>query len=125
MSNQSDIRENEIVAFDEKLMPILLVDRTRSMSGEEHNLIWATDNYVHFGDNYQEWGEISVDSVTGENGLILRPRVNKSKAEQEHRSREKAEIFTAAWICNKQNNLVDAAWFGRSEERRVGKECRS
>jgi len=112
MSNQSDIRENEIVAFDEKLMPILLIDRTRSMSRETHNLIWATDNYAHFGDNYQEWGEISVESVTGENGLILRPRVNKSKAEQEHRSREKAEVFTAAWICNKQNNLADAAWFG-------------
>ena len=38
---------------------------------------------------------------------------SKSKAEQEHRSRDKAEVFTAAWICNKQNNLVDNAWFGR------------
>jgi len=38
--------------------------------------------------------------------------VDKSKAEQEHRSRDKAEVFTPVWICNKQNNLVDGAWFG-------------
>lgn len=24
-----------------------------------------------------------------------------------------AEVFTPSWICNKQNNLVDNAWFGR------------
>ncbi len=24
-----------------------------------------------------------------------------------------AEVFTPAWICNKQNNLIDNAWFGR------------
>jgi hypothetical protein len=24
-----------------------------------------------------------------------------------------AEVFTPSWICNKQNNLVDDAWFGR------------
>ena len=24
-----------------------------------------------------------------------------------------AEVFTPSWLCNKQNNLVDNAWFGR------------
>lgn len=35
--------------------------------------------------------------------------------EQEYRSRDKAEVFTSAWICNSQNNLVDKAWFGIDE----------
>ena len=112
MSNNSDIKENEIVRFDEGLMPLLLMDRTRSVDGDVHNIIWATDNYAQRGDGYAEWSEISLESVTGRNGLVLRPRVNKSKAAQEHRSRDKAEVFTAAWICNKQNNLIDTAWFG-------------
>ena len=32
---------------------------------------------------------------------------------QQQRSREMAEVFTPSWICNKQNNLIDNAWFGR------------
>ncbi len=37
----------------------------------------------------------------------------KSREQQQQRSREMAEVFTPSWICNKQNNLVDNAWFGR------------
>jgi len=112
MSENSDILENEIVEIDKELLRLLLLDRTKSKDDEPHNLIWATDNYIQLGQGYGEWDEISIESITGDNGTILRPRVNKSKEEQEHRSRDKAEVFTAAWICNKQNNLVDAAWFG-------------
>ena len=76
MSNNSDIKENDIVRFDEELMPLLLMDRTRSNKDGVHNIIWATDNYVHRGEGYAEWSEISLDAVTGRNGLVLRPRVN-------------------------------------------------
>ncbi len=31
------------------------------------------------------------------------------------RPRERAEVFTPAWVCNEQNNLIDAAWFGRRD----------
>lgn len=31
------------------------------------------------------------------------------------RTRGRAEVFTPAWVCNEQNNLIDAAWFGRPE----------
>ena len=111
MSKHSDIFENDILAQDEALLPLLLIDRTRSSEEKPHNLIWATDNYVSRGEGYQEWDEITVEAVTGDNGLVLRPRVNKSREEQERRSRDKAEVFTPAWICNKQNNLIDSAWF--------------
>ena len=115
MGNHSDIRENDILAYDSALMPLLLLDRTRTTDEQAHNIIWATDNYIQNGPEYAEWSEISVESVTGENGLVLRPRVDKTKEEQERRSREKAEVFTPAWICNRQNNLVDCAWFGLAE----------
>lgn len=101
-----DILENEIQTWGNKILEILLIDHS---SGE--NIIWATDNYENLGSGYGEWDKITPESITGDNGLILRPRVNKSKAEQEHRSRDKAEVFTSAWICNMQNNLIDAAWF--------------
>lgn len=113
MSNNSDIKENDIVRFDEELMPLLLMDRTRSNEKGVHNIIWATDNYVQRGEGYAEWSEISLDAVTGRNGLVLRPRVNKSKVEQEHRTKDKAEVFTPAWMCNHQNNMIDRVWFER------------
>lgn len=112
MNSNTDILENDIQALDSKLMSIILVDRTRTTKDQTHNIIWATDNYVQLGEGYQEWGEITEERVTGVNGRVLRPRVDKSKEEQEHRSRDKAEVFTPAWICNAQNNLIDSAWFG-------------
>ncbi len=115
MSDKSDIRENTIYDYAPKLLEILLMDRTRSDKNEVHNIIWATDNYAPLGEGYKENDEITVPKITGENGLILRPRVNKSKTEQEYRSRDKAEVFTAAWICNRQNNLIDKAWFDTDE----------
>ena len=110
MSNEVDIKENEILQYDPQVFSLLLVDRSRPKRDDQLcNIVWATDNYEALGKGYEEWSEITIDAISGENGLILRPRVNKSKEEQEHRSRDKAEVFTAAWICNKQNNLVDAA----------------
>ena len=32
------------------------------------------------------------------------PRAVKSKEEQTQRAKDKAEVFTPAWICNAQNN---------------------
>ena len=113
MIKNSDILENDLLAFDSELLPILLTDRSKSnATGEPHNIVWGTDNYTSNGEGYGEWDEISVPAISGEHGLILQPRVNKTKEEQEHRSRDKAEVFTPVWICNKQNNLIDAAWFG-------------
>lgn len=65
MGNLSDIRENDIQAYDPALMLLLLLDRTRTTEGESHNIIWATDNFIQNGPGYAEWGEITVESVTG------------------------------------------------------------
>lgn len=106
-----DIKENSLLSIDPMLLDIILIDRSRTTDTEKFNIVWATDNYVPFGENYSEDSQITVESITGENGAVIRPRVNKSKSEQEYRSRDKAEVFTPAWICNCQNNLIDNEWF--------------
>ena len=102
-----DIRENRILELDSTLLNILLKDNS---SGQ--NIIWATDDYTQYDSTYTKDKQITVFSVTGKNGMIIKPRVEKTKKEQLTRAREKAEVFTPSWICNKQNNLVDNAWFG-------------
>ena len=103
-----DIKENRILALDSTLLNILLKDNS---SGK--NIIWATDDYTQYDETYTKDRQITVFSVTGKNGSIIKPRVEKTKQEQLTRVRDKAEVFTPSWICNKQNNLVDNAWFGR------------
>ena len=57
--------------------------------------------------------EILLKDRSRPGSKIIRPRVDKSKAEQRERVQKKAEVFTPSWICNNMLNDVDAAWFGR------------
>ena len=102
-----DINENALYRLDNDLLTRLLKDRS---SGK--NIIWATDNYSVRGYGYQFSDHITIESITGYHGRIIKPRSEKSKKEQNSRIRDKAEVFTPSWICNKQNNLIDNAWFG-------------
>ena len=102
-----DIKENAIVRLSTKLLEILLQDHS-----SKQNILWATDNYASRGFGYQCCDHITVDAITGYNGSVIKPRIEKSKQEQTERIRNKAEVFTPSWLCNKQNNLVDSAWFG-------------
>ena len=103
-----DIKENYIKKLDDSLLSILLKDHS---SGS--NIIWATDNYAQKGFDYASYEPITIKAITGRHGNVIKPRVGKSKKEQLHRVKDKAEVFTPSWICNSQNNLVDNAWFGR------------
>ena len=105
----SDINENRILEADKELLSILLKDKTTN-----RNILWMTDNYASKGYGYDENSEITVERITGRNGNLIKPRINKTKKEQLHRSRYKAEVFTPSWVCNKQNNLIDDQWFGVS-----------
>lgn len=115
----TDIRENDIIAKYQGILEILLLDRTTGK-----NIYWATDSYAELDKERIEKGEVSmysfydhitIDKITGPNGQFIRPRALKSREEQTQRSKDKAEVFTPAWICNAQNNLIDEAWFGRNE----------
>lgn len=105
-----DIKENEILKIDRDLLEILLKDMTTG-----GNLVWATDNYATLGDQYSAGSPITAELITGANEGVIKPRVKKSKEEQQRRVRQKAEVFTPVWICNQQNNIVDEAWFGRAD----------
>ena len=103
-----DVKENKILEMDASLLSILLKDNS---SGK--NLIWATDGYASKGFGYGSNDHIEIYAITSTNGNLIKPRTEKTKQEQLSRVRDKAEVFTPSWICNKQNNLVDNAWFGR------------
>lgn len=108
-----DIGEMETAAYDEHLLDVLLIDRSKSLSlNKTCNIVWATDNYASLGSGYQIDDPISLDNIINGQGLVIRPRVKKTKEEQAARSRNKAEVFTPSWLCNKQNNLVDNKWLG-------------
>lgn len=104
--NKIDIKENDVLRYDSQLLTILLKDNST-----KQNIIWATDNYVLYGSKYAANEQITTPLITGKSGNIIKPRVEKNKKEQIARVRDKAEVFTPSWICNKQNNLIDRAWF--------------
>jgi hypothetical protein len=107
--NKVDIKENDLLNYDEELLCILLKDHSSNK-----NIIWATDNYQPLGSKYNSNEQITIDLITGINGKLIKPRVNKNKVEKTLRVREKAEVFTPSWICNKQINIIDKEWFGES-----------
>ncbi|MDE5740800.1 MAG: restriction endonuclease subunit M [Bacteroidaceae bacterium] len=112
-ASQVDIKENDIFELSPELLNVLLKDHTLSKEDMQVNIFWATDNYAEHGVGFQYKDQITIEAITGKNGDIIVPRSLKSRATQQQRSREMAEVFTPSWICNKQNNLVDNAWFGR------------
>ena len=117
MANSSDISETELLLEYNKtqkgmdVIRNLLKDHTT-----QQNIYWATDSYAEtLGKGYTFYDPITIEKITGKNDKIIRPRAVKSKEEQTQRAKDKAEVFTPSWICNAQNNLIDEAWFGRTE----------
>lgn len=102
-----DIKENTIFKIDNELLAILLKDNTTNK-----NIIWATDMYENKGFGYSSSSQISIEKITGLYGQVIKPRIMKSKKDQLIRSKDKGEVFTPAWVCNIQNNIIDANWFG-------------
>lgn len=93
---------------DKEILSTLLKDRTTG-----GNIIWATEDYATFGIGYSFESQMIVDWLIGfDHKEVIKPRVKKNRVDQAQRSKEKAEVFTPSWICNKQNNLIDRTWFG-------------
>lgn len=106
MNTQIDILENEILKRYPDVLQILLSDQTT-----KNNILWATNNYEYLGQLYCSEKEITLKLITGSNGDVIMPRVQKNKTLQQTRVRDMAEVFTPSWICNSQNNLIDNKWF--------------
>ncbi len=106
--NTVDINEEYIHTYAPDVLEVLLKDRTTNK-----NIFWATKDYKELGSRYDYFSPIIPNLITGKNAKVIRPRVLKARQKQTARSKEMAEVFTPAWICNAQNNLIDTAWFGR------------
>ncbi len=104
-----DILESEI---PRDVLELLLADQTTG-----RNIMWMTDGYEHlesvFDVKMGVQDEIDIEVISRPGNKIIRPRVDKSKAEQKERIQKKAEVFTPSWICNNMINDFDAAWFDR------------
>ena len=88
------------------VLDILLRDNTTGT-----NIIWATDNYEKdYG--HKSTDIIKIEDITGDYEGLIKPRLLKSKTEQQRRTKEKAEVFTPAWVCCIQNNYPDEQRFG-------------
>lgn len=93
-----------------KLLDKLLKDKTTKT-----NILWATDAYNALGADYQRDKEITSPLITGPCSGIIKNRARKALEQQSERTRQRAEVFTPLWICNKMNNYADEAWFGRPD----------
>ena len=103
-----DIREDDLLDISPEVLATLLRDHTTGK-----NIFWATHDYEAHGSDYDYHSQMLPELITGEHGMVIRPRVLKSKENQTDRAKDMAEVFTPSWVCNAQNNLVDEAWFGR------------
>ncbi len=108
--NGIDVIEQDIADYSYPLLDILLFDRTTG-----NNIIWASDDYAYMGELYESRKPIMPGLIIGSNTKLIQPRTAKTQSNQISRTRDKAEVFTPSWICNAQNNLVDEAWFGRTD----------
>lgn len=109
MNYEIDVSEHLLYQEFPYLLEKIIFDKTT-----KKNIIWATDNYSYLGEDYLKNSPITISSIIGYNSGIIKPRSLKDQYIQSIRTKDKGEVFTPSWICNLQNNLVDEAWFARS-----------
>ena len=105
--NSIDIKENYIMYLDDRLLRVLLKDKS-----SDGNIIWATDMYAWRGSGFHQRDEMTLQAITGRRGNVIKPRIEKSKKEQKERIKKKGEVFTPSWICNLMASGFDV-WFER------------
>lgn len=98
-------------------LKILLQDKAT-----KKNIIWATNSYKEFGDQYSNDKQMTTIALIGLNPIMLQPRIMKALEQQQERTKSHAEVFTPSWICNVMNNYCDEEWFGRKDIFNIQKE---
>ena len=97
-----DIREDDLSDISPEVLATLLRDH---VTGK--NIFWATHDYEALGSEYDYHSEILPELITGEHGMVIRPRVLKSKENQTDRVKDMAEVFTPSWVVKKMVDYVD------------------
>ena len=89
------------------VLKILLMDKT-----SDKNITFATNSYVDYGIIFSENSYITERKILGIAECEIQPRICKAFKQQAIRTKNKAEVFTPSWICNRMNNFCDEEWFG-------------
>jgi len=97
-----DVREDDLLDLSAPVLDILLHDHTTGK-----NIFWATHDYEALGSEYSFRSEILPRLITGERGIVIRPRVLKSKEQQTDRAKDMAEVFTPSWVVKKMVDYID------------------
>ncbi|MBR2205263.1 MAG: Eco57I restriction-modification methylase domain-containing protein [Prevotella sp.] len=97
-----DIREDDLSDISQEVLATLLRDHTTGK-----NIFWATHDYEALGSEYDYHAQILPELITGEHGMVIRPRVLKSKESQTDRVKDMAEVFTPSWVVKKMVDYVD------------------
>ena len=92
------------------LLGKLLEDKTT-----KSNILWATDAYQNFGDNYRRDKEIKPYMITGANSAVIKNRARKELEQQTERTKQHAEVFTPLWMCKKMIDHADEMWFNHAD----------
>ncbi len=97
-----DVREDDLLALSAEVLGTLLRDHTTGK-----NIFWATHDYEALGSEYGYHAQILPKLITGERGMVIRPRVLKSKEEQTDRVKDMAEVFTPSRVVKMMVDYVD------------------
>ena len=89
------------------MLKTLLTDKTTGK-----NITFATNSYADYGINFAEDSYITETEILGIAECEIQPRICKALEQQAIRTKNKAEVFTPSWICNRMNNFCDEEWFG-------------
>ena len=81
----------------------LLIDKTRSIDGDDHNIIWGSERKDA---ETSYWATDDVSFTDIEQGLVI-PRCLKDLQIQKDRTKDNAEVFTPLWIVKRQNDQLD------------------
>lgn len=85
----------------------ILLDKTTNS-----NILFATNDYLYNGIDFET--KITLDAFKDSLFRVsLQPRVAKKRDEQISRQKQKAEVFTPAWLCNVMNNTLDKLYFNK------------
>ncbi|MBK0348080.1 Eco57I restriction-modification methylase domain-containing protein [Aerococcaceae bacterium zg-ZJ1578] len=106
-----DISEDILTQENQKLLSVLLKDRTTNKS-----IVWATHSYECLGIGFGAADSMTPKRITGVYANLIQPRSEKSKAEQKDRTKVRAEVFTPTWLVKLQNGYMEDELAGKSLE---------
>ena len=82
-----------------QVLDVLLQDKTT-----KKNIIWATDTYAEFGEEFTDKVQLDANAILRRTDLI-RPRIQKSQEAQAQRTRKKAGVYARMALQSDEQSL--------------------